>query len=80
MTHLLKKLDRIGRADKGDTSETGVLAGDALIMANFVPGFLANGTATLETVADQVDYLGRKCGRSHVGIGEPLAGIALLEN
>lgn len=58
------QLERIGRADKGDRSKSGVKAGDALINANFVPYFLeSKGNATLAMVADQIDYIGNKAGR-----------------
>jgi len=44
----------------------------------FVPKFTDDDeeNATLEMVADHIDYIGKRCGRAHVGIssdfGQPL--------
>ena len=70
--------ERIRRADElDDRSETGVLAGDAVISATAAGYFVANGTATLADLADHIDAIGRLAGRAHVGIGSDFDGVPL---
>ena len=70
--------ERIRRADElGDRSETGVLAGDAVVSTTAAGYFVANGTATLADLADHIDAVGRLAGRSHVGIGSDFDGVPL---
>ena len=70
--------ERLRRADElDDRSETGVLAGDAVISETAAGYFVANGTATLADLADHIDAIGRLAGRAHVGIGSDFDGVPL---
>lgn len=61
--------------DTGEVDKP-IPGGDALVMLNFSPAFLApNNTANVNSVADHADYIGRLTGRAHVGIGSDFDGI-----
>ncbi|QRV91244.1 Membrane dipeptidase (Peptidase family M19) [Ceratobasidium sp. AG-Ba] len=50
---------------------------DAVVMINFSSAFVAKpGNATVATVADHVEHVGRIAGREHVGIGSDYDGVS----
>lgn len=53
-----------------------VKSNGGVVMVNFYPGFVTcNNSATLEDVANHVEYIGNKIGWEHVGIGSDFDGI-----
>ncbi|CAE6522134.1 unnamed protein product [Rhizoctonia solani] len=50
---------------------------DGVVMVNLYPRFLAEDgvNATLNTVADHIEHIGKVAGRAHVGIGSDFDGI-----
>jgi membrane dipeptidase len=50
---------------------------DALIMVNFVPGFIsAPGNASVASVADHIEHIARITGKDHVGLGSDFDGTS----
>lgn len=53
---------------------------NGVVMVNFYPMFVkgGGGEARLEDVADHVEYIGKKIGWEHVGIGSDFDGIGMV--
>jgi len=53
---------------------------NGVVMVNFYPRFVkcGDGEARLEDIADHVEYIGKKIGWEHVGIGSDFDGIGMV--
>jgi len=69
-------LQRLGTEEKYGSSYRKKGKIDGVVMVNFAPFFVApDGEATLESVANHIEHIGKIAGREHVGIGSDYDGI-----
>lgn len=54
---------------KGDAELDAIAATGGVVGVTTVPFFLASGTPTIEAMLDHIDYIARRIGWEHVGIG-----------